>query len=146
MNKYVSTLVIISMLLCLFSSCSMESYDDGYKDGYNDGYDTGWEKGFDEGSDFAFYDVTNSDGSYEDGYKSGYDEGQSEVRSVVYKAGEYARKQTGWSVYEAWNTISIYNSGVDPDGYDLPTEEEYLQCIETLVIFSEYLENAGFCG
>ena len=150
MKRFFATLVIFAMSICLLSCSQNRTYEDGYADGYSDaesevqclmeeefldGYDIGYEDGHREGRN-------DSSESYDTGYEAGY----SEVYDAIMDATDYARTQTGWSVYEAWNNISIYNDGVHPYGHALPTESEYLQCIETLVIFCEYLDNAGLGG
>ena len=131
MKKVIATLAVL-IALCSLPACSVKTYEDGYEDGYVDGY-----------LDAEFEMEYLADEEFHEGYDIGYDDGHDDVYYVIEEAEDYARNQTGWSVYEAWNNISIYNDGVDPYGYTLPTEEEYLQSIETLVIFCEYLDNAG---
>ena len=135
MRKVTALIIVLCFALCSLSACNAKTYEDGYNEGYNDGYsDAEFEVGYLAEEDFL------------DGYDIGFDEGYAEAYSIIDDATSYARKQTGWSVYEAWNNIAIYNEGLDPYGYPLPTEEEYLQSIETLVLFCEYLENAGLGG
>lgn len=137
MKKFVLFIVVLSV--CLFSSCASpqteyvyinEDFGDG--EAYYEGFDDGYSEGYDEG--------------YLKGYDWGYGDGYNEVQDVIYDATDYARKKTGWSVYEAWSNVSMYRTGVDPYGYGLPTKEEYLQSVDTLVLFCEYLDNAGFGG
>lgn len=129
--KKLSAVIAIAMVLCLLSACNSKTYEDGYADGYADAeYEIGY--------------LTEE--KFFDGYEIGYDEGYDEVYDAILDATDYARERTGWSVYEAWSNISIYQDGVHPYGYELPTEEEYLQSIETLVIFCEHLDNAGLGG
>ena len=139
MKRLIAVLVLFTFAIFLMS-CSYEGhYDDGYGDGYIDGYSD---------AEFDMQYVLEEEllDYYDAGYYDGYDDGYDEVYNAVEEATAYARSQTGWSVYEAWNNISIYNDGVNPYGHDLPTEEEYRQSIETLVIFCEYLDNACLGG
>lgn len=133
--KKVIVIIAVLIALCSLSACDIETYDDGYEDGYSDGY-----------SDAEFEMEYLMEEEFLDGYDIGYDDGYGEVFNAIEDAADYARDQTGWSVYEAWSNISLYQEGVHPYGYDIPTEEEYLQSIETLVLFCEYLNNAGFGG
>ena len=129
-------LVALFLAVCLLTSCGYNNtYENGYADGYNDGY-----------SDAELNAQYTLDEAFSNGFDTGYDEGYDEVRDAIDKAADYAREQTGWSVYEAYCNISIYNDGVHPNGYALPTEEEYLESIDTLVYFCEHLENAGYGG
>lgn len=133
--KRISVIIAILIALCSLSACNSKTYEDGYNDGYNDGYS------------YAEYEMRYlAEEKFSDGYEIGCDEGYDDVYGAILDAMDYAREQTGWSVYEAWNNIGIYNDGVDPFGYALPTEEEYQQSIETLVLFCEYLDNAGYGG
>lgn len=131
MKKLIAVIASFAIVVSL-SSCNHEgTYSGGYEDGYNDAE---FEIGYLMEEEFL------------KGYEAGYDDGYDEVYDAISKATDYAREQTGWSVYEAWCNISIYQEGVHPYGYELPTEEEYLQSIETLVLFCEHLDNAGFGG
>ena len=149
-------LLVIFIFWGLLASCdSRGNYDDGYADGYNNGFDDGYSEGYaaaESDASYLFdekfsdgYDRGNDDGFFE-GYAEGYDNGYDDVKAIIAEATDYAREKTGWSVYEAWCNISIYNDGEHPYGYQLPTEYEYYQSIETLVIFCEYLDNAGLGG
>ena len=151
MNRLFFLLMSILLSSCIFTSCnSTKAYNTGFTDDYSvsyskaciepthvakdyyDGYDRGYTEGFDDG--------------YNEGYDEGFHDGRDEVSDVIVEATDYARDKTGWSVYEAWCNIAIYNDGIHPYGYELPTEEEYHQSIETLVVFCEYLDNAGLGG
>ena len=134
MKKLAAIIAILILVFCSLSACGEGTYEDGYAEGYTDGY-----------SD-AKVDMEYRIEDYLDDYDNGYDNGYDEVYNVIEHAKEYARKQTGWSVYEAWNNIRIYQEGVDPYGNELPTRAEYHQSIETLVLFCEYLDSAGFRG
>lgn len=133
--KKLLAFVAISTALCLLSACNNKEYECAYNDGYNDGYSC---------AEFEIGYLAQE--KFSDGYEIGFDDGYDNVCGTISDAMDYAREKTGWSVYEAWNNISIYNDGVHPFGYDLPTEEEYRQSIETLVIFCEYLDNEGLGG
>ena len=139
MKRFTALVIVFFIALCSLSACSKGTYEDGYEDGYNDGY-----------SDAEFemeclFEEEFLDG-YDIGYDDGYDEGCEEVHSAIDEAEHYARSKTGLSVYEAWNNISIYHDGVDPCGHPLPTKKEYLLSIETLVLFTEHLDNTGLVG
>ena len=133
MKKLIAVLVSLAFVVCLVSCGNIGTYDDGFEDGYDEGY-------------------LDAKLEFEDDYSHGYKDGCNEsycidsdaheynVQVVIEAAEDYAREHTGWSVYEAWNSIGIYHDGVDPDGFDLPTEEEYRQCVDTLVLYCEYLE------
>ena len=138
MKKFITIIASFAFVACLLSGCQIEGYNDGYDEGYDDGYNDGY-------SD-AEFEIGYLSEEFFDGYEAGYDDGYAEVYDAIEDASYYARAQTGWSVYEAWCNISIYQEGVHPYGYELPTEEEYLQSIETLVLFCEHLDNAGFGG
>ena len=133
-KKVIATIAVL-IVLCSLSACSVETYEDGYEDGYADGY-------FDAESEMACI----AEEEFYDGYDFGYDDGHDDVLDIIERAEDHVRDQTGWSVYEAWSNISVYNDGVDPYGHPLPTREEYLQSIETLVLFCEYLDNEGLLG
>ena len=133
MKNFITILTASALALCILSCSYRGTYDDGYEDGYVDGYS-------DAESEMQY----NIEDEFSKGYDRGCDDGYGEVYDAIEEAKEYARSQTGWSVYEAWNNIGIYNDGVHPFGYDLPTEEEYQQSIETLVLFCEYLDSVDF--
>lgn len=130
MKKFIAILASALLLMCLLSCSYRGTYDDGYEDGYDEGY-------FDAMIKFEDY----YDRGYGNGYNEGSDDREYDIRNSLEAAEDYARDQTGWSVYEAWNSIMIYHDGYDPDGFPLPTKEEYRQCVETLVLFCEYLDN-----
>lgn len=143
MKRFMAILASATLFICLLSCSHRGTYDDGYEDGYNDGYsDAEFEMEYlMEEEFFDGYDI-----GFDDGYDIGFDDGYGEVYNAIEDASDYAREQTGWSVYEAWSNISIYKEGVHPYGYGLPTEEEYLQSIETLVLFCKHLDSSGFGG
>ena len=141
MKKYLTIIAITAVMILCLSSCGKSDYareqeakresiyESGYEDGYDDGYEAGSERGYDTG--------------YDDGYSEGYDDSKTEFAlNVIEKAESYARDKADYSVYEAWNNIMIYRDR--PDGYDIPSEEEYRQCVDTLVYFCEYLDNSEF--
>lgn len=142
MKRFISILVLLSFAICLLSCNYKGAYEDGYADGYSDGYlDTESEMQYLMEEEFLDgYDI-----GYDDGFIEGYDYAKTDFAlRAIEDAEEYARNQTGWSVYEAWNNISIYQDGVHPYGYELPTEEEYNQSIDTLVYFCQYLDSVDF--
>lgn len=129
--KKQAILLAVVVLITMLTSCGYTQSDleDARKDGYSDGYVNGYETGYDDG--------------FEIGYDFCYEEYNDEMKYELECAQSLAREETGWSVYEAWNNILIYNDGIDPYGNDLPTDEEYRQSIETLVVFCEYLDREG---
>ena len=129
--KKLAAVAILFFVLFSLSACGKGTYEDGYTDGYSDGY-----------SDAK----VEMEYLMEEECLEWYDMGYDEVYDAIEDASYYARKQTGWSVYEAWNNIRIYQEGVHPYGYELPTRAEYHQSVETLVLFCEYLDSAGFGG
>lgn len=132
-KKFIAVLTVSVLALCILSCSYRGTYDDGYEDGYVDGYS-------DAESEMQY----NIEDEFSKGYDRGCDDAYGETYNAIEEAEEYARSQTGWSVYEAWNNIRIFNDGVDPFGYDLPTKEEYKQSVETLVLFCEYLDSVDF--
>ncbi len=130
MKKFAVIIAILIFVLYPLSACDERTYDKGFEDGYAEGY-------FDSQSEHQ----DDYSRGYDDGFTEGFWMGVDDHKSIIIEeAAEYARTKTGWSVYEAWNSIGIYHEGVDPDGFELPTEEEYRECVETLVLFCEYLE------
>ena len=134
MKKLTAIIAILILVLCSLSACGKETYEDGYADGYADGH-------FDAEVEMEYLME-----DFLDDYDNGYDDGYEEVYNAIEDASYYARRQTGWTVYEAWNNIRIYQEGVHPFGYELPTRAEYHQSVETLVLFCEHLDSAGFRG
>ena len=133
MRKHLAICGIIVILITM-SSCGKNGY---YDRGYQEGYDAGYIEG---SADTRLKMEDNSIIGYDNGHSDGYREGYNDAKSkFIEEAEDYARDKTGWSVYEAWNSICIYHDGIDPNGFDIPTEEEYRQCVETLVYFYEYL-------
>lgn len=149
MKKSFAALLILITAVFLMSCGSNGYYDQGYEDGYTAGYEEGLSAGRMQSESHRYSDYSDQ---YEDGYESGYDNGffegkhygHEETMNRIYYASEYARSKTGWPIYEAYNNIMIYHDGVDPDGFPLPTKKEYIECVETLVYFSEYLDNLDF--
>lgn len=141
MKKHLAILGVI-MILFTMSSCRKNGY---YDRGYQEGYDAGYIDGSTD-TRLKMEDDSNIGYAYgnSEGYWEGYNDAKSEyTQEIIEEAEDYARDQTGWSVYEAWNSICIYHAGVDPNGLSLPTEEEYRQCVETLVYFCEYLDRVN---
>lgn len=146
MKKSFAALLILITAVFLMSCGSNGYYDQGYEDGYKNGLEDGYLEGY-------LQSESESHGAqYEDGYEAGYDDGfdegeeygQDELLNEIRAAYEHASSKTGWYVYESWNDIMIYHDGVDPDGFELPTEEEYRRSVETLVHFCAYLDSKGF--
>lgn len=142
MKKSFTAFLILIASVFLISCSSNGYYDQGYEDGYAEGLFDGRLE-----AELEFYD-NRSEAQYEAGYDEGFFDGKyygyEETLNEIYRASEYASSKTGWSIYEAYNNIMIYHDGVDPDGFPLPTKKEYIECVETLVYFSEYLDNMDF--
>lgn len=136
MKKLAVTIAILIFMLCSLSACGEGTYADGYDDGFEDGYSEGrWDALLEHEDDYIR--------GYEEGYDEGYDDSKIEFAlNLIEEAESYARNKTGYSVYEAWNDILIYQDR--PEGFEVPTEEEYIQCVETLVYFCAYLDDANF--
>jgi hypothetical protein len=132
------------MIPVVAAGCFWDYSSDSYSAGYDEGYSYGQEEAYREGYDAGYYD------GYEEGRHTGLDIGYEEgledsekaddLASEIEAAYDYAREQTGWSVYEAWNNIGLYHDVYDSNGHPLPTYEEYMQSIETLVYFCEYMD------
>lgn len=130
MKKVIAFLIIITVILCACGSNGY--YDRGYEDGYDDGHsDASWEHDDDLSRGYEF--------GYEDGYRSGYKDGQADYTNELYNASDYVRDITGWSVYEAWNSLGLYSE--DPSCL---TKAEYQECVQTLILFCEYLDGIKF--
>lgn len=149
MKKSLAALLILIAAVFLMSCGSNGYYDQGYEDGYTAGYEEGLSAGRMQSESHRYSDYSDQ---YEDGYEAGYDEGfdegeeygQDELLNEIRAAYEHASSKTGWYVYESWNDIMVYHDGVDPNGFELPTEEEYRRSVETLVHFCAYLDSKGF--
>ena len=134
MKKFatMSAVFLLSSVFFLLSCGQVKTYDDGFEDGYSEGR---LDAVLEFQDDYAR--------GYEDGYSEGYDDSKIEFAlNLIEEAEDYAKDRTGYTLYEAWNDILIYNDR--PDGFDIPTEKEYRLCVETLVYFCAYLDDADF--
>ena len=139
MRNHLTSILLFLLSVLFLTSCSSEKdFQNGYDSGYADGI-----------LDAHLEDEEYSKKIYREGHSDGYWEGYEDskiefAQRIIEEAEDYARERTGWSVYEAWNSISVYHDGFDSYGFDLPTDEEYRECVETLVLFCEYLDGVDF--
>ena len=135
MKKILVMLMLLLVVASLVSCGTVEDYDDGFQNGYEMGYDEASLK----------YEDKYSDG-YNEGYNEGYDDGcedtQEDLETRFWAAMEdakyMARSKTGWTVYEAWNSLGLYEE--DPSCL---TKKEYQECVRTLVLFCSQLEQTN---
>jgi hypothetical protein len=134
--KKLTALFAILIVLCFLSSCAYETYEDGYADGYSDGY-------FDAETEMQYQLEEEFLDGYDWGYEEGYWEAEKEYSDygwlLEFDAMHYAREQTGWQPEEAWMIIEAYqnNESYYVDGSS-PSEEDYLDAIDTLIYFYDY--------
>ena len=139
-------LVIFIALLLTGCYYSQEEYDQAIEDAYYEGYDDGYSAGYIDSDvlngDYD-WDSDSEDDIYDSGYYDGYSYAFSQFEAIFeeifYEAEGYAREKTGWSVYEAWNNILMYWD--DPSSL---SKSDYEDSVETLVYFSEYLDEYDF--
>ena len=82
--KKLTLMIAILSLLCSFSACTVETYEDGFEDGHKAGYEEGYEEGRSKGY-HAGYKLGRSTG-YDAGYFDGYrDAGGSFVDDYISK-------------------------------------------------------------
>ena len=126
MRKILTFVVVFAITMGL-SACSL----DPYKSDYDEGYDFGYEVGYDYG--------------YERGYEDGYDEGKLDGSALEEEGIHYAREHSGWSPEEAMYVIEAYQTGKScwKDG-SLPSHEEYLDAIESLIYFYDYFYSVKY--
>lgn len=134
----------ISFILCclLLTGCDVRTYEEGYNDGYGEGYDEGY-------SDASWEYEDNYSNGYEYGYDDGYRHSSSEYshefEAMLEMAKDYAWEQSGCSVMEALDIIGVYHDQDNPLYSDIQiSEEEYLQAIDSLIYFYEYINDADF--
>lgn len=116
-------------VMLILSGCASGSYNDRYDDGYAAGYREG-----------RFDTMVEM----EDDYSQGYDDAISDAYQIIHRALNKARDETGWSVYEAWNSARLYLDNTDCSDEGVPTEDEMREIIECLSIFAEYLDDSNF--
>lgn len=127
-----SIVIALSACAALLGRSYSVKYEEGYEAGRESVLETVDEDAFSRG--------------YEYGYEEGYLDGSSDFRHEcdlsyeIEKAYDHARDNSEWSVYEAWNNILLYYGASNPYGFDIPTEEEFRQSVETLVEFCMYMD------
>lgn len=135
MKRFVTTLVLFALSICLLSCSQGRTYEDGYEDGYADGYSTAE-------SDMQYLMEEEFLDGYDIGYDDGYREAEDEYNDYGWLEDEaihYVREYSEWSPEEAMSVIEAYqnNEPFWQDGSP-PSREEYLDAIESLIRFYEY--------
>jgi len=122
MKKLFIAILMLSIFICLTSSCKRSEYAmerDAIREvAYNNGYETGYGEGYYEGYTDAF-------GHF------------SEI--VNYDAVHYAREYSEWHPEEAMCIIKAYESGELAFGNMQVSEKDYKEAIESLYRYFEYL-------
>ena len=131
MKKLIAVLVSLASVICLVSCGNIRSYDDGFEDGYDDGYSDAVLK---MEKKFSYW--------YDEGYWEGSREGwidylEKPGRYLEEEAVHYAREYSQWHPEEAMAIIQSYQNKEPLDGA-IPTYEEYIDAIESLLRFYEY--------
>lgn len=133
--------IIICLFLILFiTSCSSLEKSKDKKTVSNDNiYQNNYYSGEAENYDEIF------DDGFDEGFIEGYYSGFYEIYNSVHEAEHYALDKGGWHPEEAVAVIEMYRTKVSyyPDG-SIPTEEEYLDAINSLVAFYEYFYSAKY--
>lgn len=57
MKRFIATLVLFALSICLLSCSQTRTYEDGYEDGYSDGLFEGQVNGYSEGISEAQHDI-----------------------------------------------------------------------------------------
>ena len=135
MKRFVTTLVLFALSICLLSCSQGRTYEDGYEDGYADGYSTAE-------SDMQYLMEEEFLDGYDIGYDDGYREAEDEYNDYGWLEDEaihYVREYSEGSPEEAMSVIEAYqnNEPFWQDGSP-PSREEYLDAIESLIRFYEY--------
>lgn len=124
-------LLICLCAVLLLTSCGGDSkveYKDPNLYRYENDYEeesSSWEDGYEAGYDEGFYE----------GYNQGFNEMENAVAEAIDYAEYFHPEEAMW-IIEMYQTKVSYH----PDG-SLPTKEEYLQAIDSLVDFYEYFYN-----
>jgi len=136
--RKICLIITLFSLLLLLSGCNTGNryYDEGYGKGFDAGYDAGYEDGLSDIDD-------ELDLSSENCYDNGYFDGEHDAKDIwedkIESAKDKARENSEWSVMEAVENIRAYQGGPIAEGFDRPTEAEYKESIETVILFCEYL-------
>lgn len=147
MKRYANLFMFAMVLVVLLASCGTETYEDGYEAGYIDGYAEAQlevgdlcEKEFSDGYEMG----------YDDGFVEGSEEGwidniEEPARYIEEEAVHYAREHSGCHPEEAMVIIYSYqNKELLHDDRSLPTQDEYIEAIESLYRFYEYFYGAMY--
>lgn len=143
----------IAFVICLaivvtMSSCNYsESYQDAYDSGYACGYDDGWVDGATD-SDlqwFSYVDDVRAE-EYDSGFSEGYRAGFNSFAWLAEDdAVDYAKSHGGWHPEEAWMIIEAYQNNAPFYSDDsLPSEQDYLDAIQSLIFFYDYFYSAKY--
>lgn len=130
-------LSIVGMLFA-FASCDYSKEDiDTIKEAcYEDGRAEGYEEGYDDGFIDGLYKGL-SDG------KEKYSSSNAEFFFIemLDDAKSYANDVSGdMRFWEAMDIVSVYLDGYDPDGYPLPTKQEFEEAVDVIFSYAMYLE------
>ena len=128
MKKFatVSALFILSIFFLL--SCGQEkTYDDGFEDGYDMGY-------FDASVNFE----NDYARGYEEGLRDGHHDAEEYFPEIIHDAEHYAAITGGWHPEEAWGIVEAYLTNMPMDDDGIPSYDEYLAAVDSLICFYEY--------
>ena len=134
MRKIAALCTVLLFALCCFASCDRPTYEDGYIEGYSDGYSAAE-------SDMEYLSEEEFEDGYDIGYEDGYFDAEDEYSDydwLEHEAAHYAREYSEWHPVEAMEIIDAYQNNEPLDGDGIPSEEEYLDAIESLYRFYEY--------
>lgn len=151
MKRFIAVAVLFTLVICLLS-CSYEgTYDEGYSEGYDDGYS---DAKFEMECLIEEEYLGRYDSGYDNGYWDGYLEGSREGwidrledpgRYLEDEAVHYARKYSEWHPEEAMVIIEAYqNNEPLPDENSVPSKQDYLEAIDSLIYFYDYFYSARY--
>ena len=137
-HEVIFTVIFVAFLVlaaCVSDSNDKDAYERGYSDGYSDAefkYEDEYIRGYDDG--------------HSEGYMEAYRESQANYFPyLIDEAEEYARDRSGCSPMEALDIIGVYHDQDNPLYSDIHiTEEEYLQAVDALMEFYNYLDNTDY--
>ena len=146
MKRFIAIAALFTLVICLLS-CSYEgTYDEGYSEGYDDGYsDAKFEMEYliEEYSDR--YDIGYDDGYWEGSREGWIDHLEEPGRYFEDEAVHYARKYSEWHPEEAWMIIEAYHNNEPlPEESAVPSEQDYLEAIDSLIYFYDYFYSARY--
>jgi hypothetical protein len=147
MKRFIAVAVLFTLIICLLSCSYKGTYEEGYSDGYGDGYSDA-ESDMQYAIEYEFFD------GYDTGYSHGYDEGSHDgwienIEEIGWyfedEAEYYALQHSGWIPEEAWMVIEAYqNNEPLPDESSVPSTQDYLAAIDSLIYFYDYFYSARY--